>query len=100
MTDGTESTEDALRRIAGKCVELEAWQQKYREAAELWDALNLSENGQVTHAVLIVKEIDFDTGITRISTCASDGTDWVDQLGMYEACKLISAEKGMDDDGD
>lgn len=92
MTDDTELPEDTVRRFAAKIVELEAWQAKYREAAELWEALELRDNDQVTDATLIAKIQDFDTGYVNVSTSSSDGCDWITQLGLFEAWRGMCIE--------
>lgn len=92
MKDETESVEDALRRTSKQCLELQAWQQKYREAAEMWDALELDENQQVAQAVLIAKVTDFESGHVNISMSNSDGVDWIEQVGLIETARIMSIQ--------
>lgn len=92
MSNETERPEDTVRRFAGMIQDLESWKAKYREAAELWDALELRDNDQVTDATLIAKIQDFDAGYVNISTASSDGCDWITQLGLFEAWRGICIE--------
>lgn len=89
MSDETESTEDALRRIAGKCMELEEWKRRYAEASELWDALEAEEGQMVVSAVLIGKlmklEGNEEDKIPTVSISATDDVDWMTQLGIIDA---------------
>ena len=89
MSDATERPEDTVRRYAQMIQEFEAWQQQYREAAELWDALGLKPNQQVTEAVLIGKLANFDAGGTTLSIANTDSCDWVTQLGILEGALVI-----------
>jgi hypothetical protein len=72
--------------------ELRAWKVKYREAAEMWDSLELRDNDQVTDAVMIAKVSDFESGSVTTITGTTDGTDWVTQLGLFEAWKGMNIE--------
>lgn len=100
MSDETERPEDALRRIAGKCMELEQWKAKYREAAELWEALELTNNQQVIGGVLLAKVKDFDDGVVSMSMSNTDDVDWVDQIGIMRVCTLIMENSPIErDDG-
>lgn len=92
MSDATERPEDTIRRLAAECQELLAWKTRYAEAADLWDGLDLHPNDQVTAATLIAKISDFDTGFVNVATAASDGTDWVEQLGLFAAWKGMCIE--------
>lgn len=89
MSDETESTEDALRRIAGKCMELEAWQRKYQEAAQLWDSLEPGEGQQIVSAVLVGKLVNFsaegEEAFPRVSISATEDNDWMTQMGILDA---------------
>lgn len=101
MTDETERPEDTVRRFAQQIGELLSWQQKYREAAELWDALDIENDDQVLEAVLIAKLGNFEKGRVEISISASDSIDWIGQLGLLEAARVMSYQKpiiGSDDD--
>lgn len=94
-----ERPEDALRRIAGECVELKAKLDRYREAIELWDALELLENQQVASATLMAKVQDFENNTIAISTSATEGCDWIDQIGLINtAMILISQTRIVRDD--
>lgn len=92
MTDETERPEDTVRRFAQQINELLEWQAKYRDAADLWDGLELSDNDQVVSATLIAKIQDFQSGHTNVGTSASNGTDWVEQLGLFQAWKGLCVE--------
>ena len=89
VTDGTERPEDTVRRLAMELQELEAWKRAYQPAAELWDSLELERNDQVTEAVLVAKISDFDKGGTAISMGATEGCDWITQLGVLHAAIQI-----------
>lgn len=78
--------------------ELQDWKRKYQVAAELWDSMELHENDQVTEAIIIGKVADFENGGTAITTGATEGLDWITQLGMYEAARMQM--NGMSDPGD
>ena len=102
MTDETERPEDTVRRFAGQMElyektvqELQAWRSKYREAAEMWDALELEENQQVTQVVMIAKIADFDSGYVNVGMSASDGVDWIDQVGLIETARIMSYQKSI-----
>lgn len=56
---------------------------------ELWAALQLQKNDQVTDAVLLARISNFEDGTTSISTGATDGCDWVTQLGIMHAGLLV-----------
>lgn len=68
------------------------------EAEDLWVALDLRENQQVLEAVLIAKVSDFDTGITSISMSNTDGVDWIDQVGLIGAAKIIISQAPIEKD--
>lgn len=91
MTDETERPEDTVRRFAAQIQELLAWQAKYREAAELWEALNVGNNQHVDKALLIAKVIDFEKGGgPSITASVTDGVDWVDEWGLIASWQAIS----------
>lgn len=92
MTNEQERPEDALRRIAGKCVELEQWQHKYAEAAKLWDDLELKDNDQVTEALILAKIVDFNEGGTGLGIGCTEGLDWIGQLGLLSAAERMVAK--------
>jgi len=102
MTDETERPEDTVRRFAARIGELEAWQTRYKEAAELWDALELKKNDQVTDALLIARVADFEKGGTALSMSTTDGVDWIIQLGMIHAAEMVmqadDPQRSDDDD--
>lgn len=89
MSDATERPEDTVRRFAQKIEELLAWQSKYREAAELWEALDVSDGQMVASAVLIGKLMKMEgTDEERaptVSIAATDDVDWMNQLGIIDA---------------
>jgi|GEM_PF-3827136 len=93
-----ERPEDTVRRFAQKIVELEAWQAKYREAADLWEELQPEEGQQIVSAVLIGKLVNFggDTKEDRapyVSVSRTDDMDWMDQMGIIDAAHdFIHAE--------
>jgi hypothetical protein len=89
VSDETERPEDTVRRFAGQVQELLDWQRRYRTAAELWDALVLDDNDQVTEAVLVAKVADFARGGTAVSLGATDGCDWVIQLGLLHGALQV-----------
>lgn len=68
---------------------------KYREAHELWDALELSNGEQVSEATLIAKVTDFDSGVTAITMSVTDGCDWVTQIGLYQWA-LTATQRGVE----
>lgn len=69
---------------------------RYQEAIELWDALDLEDNQQVVAAVLVGKLKDFDSGIVAISIGNTNGMDWVDQVGLLEAARIISHQEPIE----
>lgn len=86
-----ERPEDTVRRFAQQIGELEQWKAKYREAAELWDALEIKNNQQVDKALIIAKLVDFSRpGPPLISSATTDGCDWVDEWGLISSWKAIS----------
>lgn len=89
MSDFTERPEEALRRVAKECLELQEWKRKYQEAAQLWDALEPEEGQQVMSAVLVGKLVKFDESdqshFPFVSIAATDGVDWMDQMGILDA---------------
>jgi hypothetical protein len=101
MTDATERPEDTVHRFAQQIQELLAWKSRYMEAAVLWDSLETQDNDQIVEAVLIAKLHDFDKGLTQVSISSTDSVDWIGQLGLIAAAKLISDQTpvlGNDDD--
>jgi hypothetical protein len=98
MADETERPEDMVRRFAFQIQELEAWRAKYREAAELWDALELKNNQHVVGAILIAKGKDFVTGNVVMTTARTDDVDWVDKIGMTRvALQMFESEEIIDE---
>lgn len=77
-----------------------------REALELWESLDVRKSDQISGAVLIAKLYDFEQGLAQISISATDGVDWVDQIGLISAAATMSAQdpiipsKPRDDDDD
>jgi hypothetical protein len=64
---------------------------QYSEAQELWDAIEPGPKDQIVEAVIVAKLVDFERGITSISMSATDGVDWVGQLGMlHGALKIMN----------
>lgn len=102
MTDEAERPEDAARRFAHRVVELEAKLSRYREAIELWDALDLRENQQVVSATLLAKLQDFENNTVAISTAVTDGCDWIEQIGLINTAMIIVNQTNItrDDDDD
>ncbi len=88
----TERPEDTVRRFALQIQELEAWKAKYREAADLWDGLEMRDNDQATDVAIIAKIQDFETGHVNVVAATTDGCDWVTQLGLFEAWRGICIE--------
>jgi hypothetical protein len=98
----------AYNRLAAQAAELRQQRDEkdallagHSEAIELWDALELGENDQVTGSVLIVKVADFAKGTVNIASSAGDGTDWIDQLGLFEAWRTMNFQTpilGNDDE--
>lgn len=63
---------------------------EHHDAQELWDALHLHSPGdQIVDAVIVGKIVDFEQGITSLSIAATDGVDWVGQLGMLHGALKI-----------
>jgi hypothetical protein len=60
------------------------------EIAELIAALDLDRTDVVTGAILIAKVKDMETSAVGISISATDDVEWVGQLGIIEAAKLIT----------
>lgn len=65
------------------------------QAEELWEALDLRDNDQVTDAVLIAKVADFEDGATALVIAATDGVDWVTQLGMIHGALNIMGQQQL-----
>lgn len=62
------------------------------EIADQFRALELREHDVVVEAVLVAKVKDFETGSSGISMSATDGVEWVCQLGMLRAAEIITAQ--------
>lgn len=91
----------AARHLAEQIVELQAWKDKYVEAAKLWDDLELEDNDQVVEAVILAKIIDFKEGGTGVGIGYTTGMDWIGQLGLLSAAeKMVAKDVGRRDDGD
>lgn len=60
------------------------------EADELWKALELRDGDQVVDAILVAKVADFEHGGTGLSIAATDGVDWVTQLGILRGATLLT----------
>jgi len=86
------SDEEYIKSIEAELDELRAWKARYAEAADLWKGLDLEPNDQVTSATMIAKISDFESGTVNVGTAASDGTDWVEQLGLFEAWRGMCIE--------
>jgi hypothetical protein len=89
MTDETERPEDTVRRFALRIQELEEWQRKYQEVAQLWEALEPAEGQQIVSAVLVGKLVNFsaegEDAFPRVSISATDDNDWMTQMGILDA---------------
>lgn len=89
MSDETELPEDTIRRFAKQIQELEAWKQRYAEAAKLWDALEPEGDQLIVSAVLIGKLVDFggedEKRHPTISISATDDNDWMTQMGILDS---------------
>jgi hypothetical protein len=59
------------------------------EADKLWESLEVQDGDQVVDAVLVGKLANFTEGGTEISISATDGVDWVTQLGMLRGAVLM-----------
>lgn len=88
-----ERPEDAARRMAGELIQL---QQKYKEAMELWDALELEPGDIVLDAVLVARSQNVDREGTCISLAATDGVDFSRQLGMLHEGIIIMQHTDRD----
>lgn len=77
---------------------------KYREAIELWDALNMKDNQHIDKAILIAKVVDFEKNDgPMITASVTDGVDWVDEWGLIASWQAISnsqKEYTTEDDDD
>lgn len=71
---------------------------EYREAVDLWKALQIGKNQHVDKALLIAKVVDFDKGGGPLITASvTDGVDWVDEWGLIASWQAISnAQKEYD----
>lgn len=65
------------------------------QADDLWAALELATNDQVTEAVLIAKVADFENGGTSLALSATDGVDWITQLGMIHGALNIMGQQDL-----
>lgn len=96
------SDEEYLKSLEKELDELRAWRLRYTEAAELWDALELRDNQQVASATLLAKVQDYENNMVAISTAATDGCDWIDQIGLINTALVIINQTQItkdDDDG-
>jgi hypothetical protein len=92
--DLTERPEDTVRRFAQEIDELKSWQQCYREAAALWDVLDLQDGDSVECALLIGKVVNFEKGgPPQISLAVTDGVDWINETGLLHAALDIKASQ-------
>jgi|SRR6187549_1447192 len=99
MNQGVQELLTRANELAQEVAELKAWQSKYKEAAELWDALEAKDSQQVTEAILIAKIVDFEQSGpegTVVSASYTDGCDWVNQLGLMAAWQLITNSDGVE----
>lgn len=62
------------------------------EAEALWQALELEDGDQVVEAILVAKVANFTSGGTAVSIGATDGMDWIGQLGLIEAARKVTWE--------
>ena len=60
------------------------------QVQELITALQLNRHDFVIEAVLVARVKDMDSGAVGISISATDGTDWVTQLGILRVAELIT----------
>jgi hypothetical protein len=71
-------------------------------AGQLLDALgvtlNIKDDQQLTEVVVISKATDFGTGGTNVIISTSDGLDWVAQLGLIHAARLICDQAPIEDE--
>jgi hypothetical protein len=95
MTDS-----EYIASIEKELDELRTWKRQYAEASELWDALKLGDNDQVTAVIMVAKVVDFEKGTVNISSSASDSCDWIDQLGLYEAWRTMNFQTPIVSDED
>lgn len=100
MADETERPEDTIRRFAGEIQQLQAWKAKYAPVADLYDAVDLGPNDQVTDLVLFAKVADFEEGGTAIAMTATDGCDWITQLGMVHGGLRVLTQGELHKKGD
>lgn len=99
MTESDGITIDELRIQLDKA---ESKLKQYREAIELWDALNIKPGYYVDKAILIAKLINFEkSGMVVITASVTDGVDWVDEWGLVSSWQAISySQKEYDTEGD
>lgn len=81
-----------VEELESQLGQMQAKLDQHVEAIALWDALEMRPGDQLTKAVLIAKVYDFDKGHADISTSATDDTDWVDQLGLFEAWRTMNLQ--------
>jgi hypothetical protein len=60
------------------------------EIAELIAALELNSTDVVVGAILIAQVKDMETSEVGISISSTDDVEWVGQLGILEAAKIIT----------
>lgn len=87
--DWRQKFNDSMKHAANLRAELDEYKAKYREAAELWDALELRDNQHVASATLLAKVQDFENNTVAISTAATDGCDWIDQIGLINTTMIM-----------
>jgi hypothetical protein len=88
----SEHTDDDYLRIVDELENSKLIQRpEHHDAQELWDALEPAPGDQIVEAVIVGKMVDFERGITSLSIAATDGVDWVGQLGMlHGALKIMN----------
>lgn len=64
------------------------------DGEELWASLELGPHQQVVDAILLARVTDFDQGGTLLSMAGTEGADWIVQLGLIEAAKLLITRAG------
>lgn len=95
MDENTQETiEDALQRIAQQCQDAETKLEKYKEAIELWDNLDLEENQFVAEVLVIAKVIQIEADKTLpILAIATNDLDWIQQHGLVSAYQQVVASE-------
>jgi hypothetical protein len=51
--------------------------------------LEIDTDDRITAAIVLTKVVDMATGTVSLGLAASDGLDWVDQLGLLQAADLV-----------